>query len=125
MHSQNTAQTGSSAPQTWANLLDSLQLTDAQRRWVETAHRDAPAGTGQLAREAAEYGRVRGNTGAGLLLHRLRRGDHFDAELAIDAGTSGDKRKVTGWRWTRGSHGETWVRDPNGRDVPPKGYAAG
>lgn len=29
------------------------------------------------------------------------------------------KPKTTGWRWTKGSHGELWKRDPEGTDKPP------
>lgn len=28
----------------------------------------------------------------------------------------------TGWRFVRGSHGSTYVQDPDGTDTPPKGY---
>jgi hypothetical protein len=31
-------------------------------------------------------------------------------------------RKITGWRWMRGTHSGTYVRDPYGTDEPPKGY---
>lgn len=29
----------------------------------------------------------------------------------------------TGWRRVRGSHGDSYVRDPEGVDEPPAGYA--
>jgi hypothetical protein len=31
--------------------------------------------------------------------------------------------KLTGWRFVRGSHGVTYVKDPAGTDQPPAGYA--
>lgn len=54
-------------------------------------------------------------------MHRLARGDHFDAELALEP----EKPKRTGWRYVRGSHAGTYIADPAGTDVPPKGYSGG
>ena len=31
------------------------------------------------------------------------------------------KERPTGFRFQRGTHGGTWVRDPRGTDVPPPG----
>ena len=80
------------------------------------AFEDAPKGLLIVARRARDYGKARGNLGAGLLMFAIKRGDHFEAELRLeqDAGT-----KKTGWRKVRGSHGEGWVRDPDGTDTPP------
>lgn len=35
------------------------------------------------------------------------------------AGSRSPSPRVTGWTWKRGSHGELWVRDPEGTDKPP------
>lgn len=106
-------------------LLAGFGLTARQKRVVMAAHVEAPEGLLIVAREAREYGAARGNTGAGLLMLCIQRGDHYDRELEAFPIARADTRKVTGWRWTRGSHGETWVRDPQGRDVPPRSYAGG
>jgi hypothetical protein len=54
---------------------------------------------------------------AGLLIRRLRDGDHMRHLRR------GEKR--TGWRWVRGTHSGTYVRDPKGTDVLPPGYDLG
>ncbi len=30
-----------------------------------------------------------------------------------------DGRRITGWRETRGTHGFSWIPDPQGTDTPP------
>lgn len=80
------------------------------------AFEDAPKGLITVAQEARDYGAARHNTGAGLLMHRIKQGEHFDAELSIE----GSDGPITGWRRVRGSHGEGWVEDPRGRDRPPR-----
>ena len=37
--------------------------------------------------------------------------------------TAGEARR-TGWRFVRGAHGGTYVRDPDGHDILPAGYDA-
>lgn len=106
-------------------LLASFGLTTRQKRVVMDAFHEAPIGLPIIAREAREYGASRGNTGAGLLMRRITLGEHYDRDLEAAPLAKADARKVTGWRWTRGSHGESWSRDPLGRDVPPRGYAGG
>lgn len=101
-----------------AALLRSFALTRAQRREVWAHWQDCPEGVERVALDAREIATRNGNSGAGLFLHMLRKGEQFEAVLA-------DRRRITGWRWTRGTHGETWIRDPKGRDIPPRGYAAG
>jgi hypothetical protein len=96
-------------------FLKSLGLTERQHATVLQAIDDAPTGAWVVIREAREYGRVRGNTGAGLLMHRLGRGEHFDVELELD----GSRRRRTGWKLVRGSHAYTYVPDPDGTDAPP------
>lgn len=34
-----------------------------------------------------------------------------------------DGKRITGWRWERGTHAGTFIRDPYGTDTPPRGYA--
>lgn len=106
-------------------LLASFGLTTRQKRVVMDAFHEAPFGLPIIAREAREYGASRGNTGAGLLMRRIARGEHFDRDLEAAPLVKVDARKITGWRRTRGSHGETWIEDTLGRDVPPRGYAGG
>ena len=104
------------------DLLRTFNLTVPQKRVVTRALEDAPNGTIEIAQECIRYGLELGNTGAGLLIHRIRRGDHFDAQLARMPREPRGPRP-TGWRYVRGSHGETYVRDPQGVDVPPRNYA--
>jgi hypothetical protein len=96
-------------------FLKTFGLTESQHARVVSAIEDAPTGAWVVIRESREYGRVRGNSGAGLLIHRLTRGEHFDVELELD----GSRRRRTGWRLVRGSHAFTYVPDPDGTDSPP------
>ena len=101
-------------------FIESLGLTASQTTTVEKAITDAPAGAWVVLHESREYGRVRGNTGAGLLMHRIARGDHFDVELELD----GSRRRRTGWKLVRGSHAFTYIPDPDGTDVPPSTWGS-
>jgi hypothetical protein len=101
-------------------VLASFKLGDAQKLEVMQAYEDAPVGLMEVAVDSREYGLERGNTGAGLLMHRIRRGDHFDLELSLTRDAN-DGPALTGWRHVRGSHGSTFVKDPAGVDLPPKG----
>lgn len=73
--------------------------------WV--AFEENAEGTIQLALSSFE-----GQNPAGVFEFRRRRGDHQVA---------GGQRR-TGWRFVRGTHGGTYVRDPRGVDTPPPGY---
>jgi hypothetical protein len=64
-------------------VLASFKLGDGQKREVLQAYQDAPVGLMEVAAGCREYGLKRGNTGAGLLMHRIRRGDHFELELRL------------------------------------------
>ena len=97
-------------------LFQSFGLNRQQKRELHAAWLDEPETVEMIALDAQAYGRARGNTGAGLLMTRIRRGDHYPQPER-------DMRPVTGWRYARGTHGETWVADPVGRDVPPRTYA--
>lgn len=45
------------------------------------------------------------------------------AALGLEDSTAGDeRRRRTGYRMVRGSHGATYVRDPQGTDPLPLGY---
>lgn len=75
----------------------------------------SPSGLERCAYAARALGRRYGNQGAGLLLTMIRRGEH-----ALEPDES--VRRVTGWRFVRGSHSGTYVPDPQGTDPLPKGY---
>jgi hypothetical protein len=51
-------------------------------------------------------------------MHRVSRGEHFDAQLELEP----KRKRRTGWRFVRGSHAGTYVQDPNGTDEPPSGH---
>lgn len=108
-------------------LFKSFQLTRPQKSELLAAWQDEPEAVEQIARECAVYGHERGNSGAGLLLSRLRRGDHYPAmftqPMASEAVTP--RLKLTGWRAVRGSHGSTFVADQLGTDRPPKEWGSG
>jgi hypothetical protein len=99
-------------------LIESFGLHETQLETALAAFREAPRGLIVVALDSRKIGAARGNTGAGLLMHRIRRGDHYDEELALEP----PKPKRTGWRRVRGSHGETWLQDPQGTDVLPRDY---
>lgn len=101
-----------------AALLKNMGFNLLQKREVWKAYQRNPAGVERCARRAHDEGVRAGTTGAGLLIAMIRAGDHL-VEPSTDA------RPITGWRWTRGSHGETWLPDPEGRDAPPHRYQHG
>lgn len=101
-----------------AELLKSFKLTDDQRREVWRAWQDDPDGVERCALEARAFTRHEPGTGAGLFLTMIRRGDHLDEIPDPHA----PRQRITGWRWVRGSHSGTYVRDPQGTDPLPPGY---
>jgi hypothetical protein len=103
---------------TEAHLLDSFGLTDAQRLVVDEAHREAPKGLIVVALECRRYGQLRATSATGLLMHRIKLGEHYDEELKLDPIPKGPRR--TGWRMVRGSHAATFIPDPLGTDEPPR-----
>ncbi len=62
-------------------LLRSFQLHGAARVEVRDAWLASPDGTRRCAQEARAYGARHGNSGAGLLLTMIRRGDHLQDSL--------------------------------------------
>jgi hypothetical protein len=104
-------------------LINSFGLTDAQRATIDGAFHDAPQGLIVVALACRSYGHQRGTTGAGLLMNRVGKGEHFDEELKLNPEPK--RPRVTGWRYARGSHSGTYVHDPSGTDVPPHGYSSG
>jgi hypothetical protein len=98
-------------------LLASFGLTDRQKQRVWDAWKQAPDGTELCALRARAEGKRNGNTGAGLFLMMLGRGDHlFEADP--------NRPHITGYRWIRSTHSGRYVRDPNGTDPLPLGYEA-
>ena len=106
---------------TEAALVRSFGLTDSQVATVERAYTEAPQGLMVVALESKNYAAARGNTGAGLLMHRIYRGEHYDEELALDP----ERKRRTGWRYVRGSHAGTFVEDSEGTDELPRDYGPG
>ena len=104
--------------ETEAALVRSFGLTTSQLATVERAHTEAPKGLVVVALDCKNYGAARGNSGAGLLMLRITRGDHYDQELALDPA----RKRRTGWRYVRGSHAGTFVHDPEGTDELPRDY---
>lgn len=101
--------------QAQCDLLSSFRLTRQQKAEVWAAWLASPDGTERCCLQAQAEGARRGNTGAGLLLTVLRRGDHLADRSEVG-------RRVTGWKWVRGTHSGTYVRDPSGTDPLPAGY---
>jgi hypothetical protein len=85
--------------------LDGAGLLEA---W--TAYEANPDGTIRTAITASS-----GRNPSGLFLHLIRKGNHLKPPR--------QGRKLTGWRFARGSHGGTYVKDPLGTDPLPKGYS--
>lgn len=98
-------------------LLNSFNLSESQSVTALRAFEDAPQGLIIIALECRRYGAARGNSGAGLLIHRIARGEHFDAQMDLEP----KRQRRTGWRRVRGTHGTTYVQDPDGTDEPPSG----
>lgn len=100
-----------------AALIASFGLTAIQSRQAAAAAEAAPNGFLVVARKCRAYGTANGTTGAGLLMHLLGRGEHFDVELQLleDAAPVPPKRK-TGKRFVRGTHWRGLIGDPDGTD---------
>jgi hypothetical protein len=99
-------------------LLAPFAITDERaRREVWTAWNINPEGVERCVLEARVLGKRAGNTGAGLLVTMIRRGDHL---IEVDP----TAKRITGWRWVTGvGHAAgTYVRDPEGTDKLPPGY---
>lgn len=96
-------------------LLRSFNLSTRGRSKVGDALALSPEGTLRCAREAALYASRHGGTGAGLLVTMLERDEHLQ-----DSQTP--QRRPTGWRFVRGTHSGTYVRDRKGTDPLPAGY---
>lgn len=101
-------------------ILASFKLHPEQLETVRAAIAETGEGFWRVALDCRRISGGLGNTGAGLLMHRLKRGDHYDELLALQAA----RPKLTGWRRVRGSHGETWLQDPAGTDPLPRDYYA-
>lgn len=102
-----------------AELLKSFRLTDAQRYEVWADWQINPDGVERCALEAKAFTKHEPGTGAGLFLTMLRRGDH----LHRVSDPHEPRQRITGWRWVRGSHSGTYVRDKQGTDALPPGYS--
>jgi hypothetical protein len=92
-------------------------LNDRQARQAVTAAHDAPNGFLVVARKCRAYGNAKGNTGAGLLMYLLGRGEHFAIELQmLDDAAPEPVKKKTGKRFVRGTHWHGLIDDPDGTD---------
>lgn len=98
-------------------LIASFGLTAIQSRQATAAAEAAPNGFLVVARKCRAYGTANGTSGAGLLMHLLGLGEHFDVELQLleDAAPVAPKRK-TGKRFVRGTHWRGLIDDPDGTD---------
>src|SRR6478735_8870911 len=77
-------------------LLAPFAITDERaRREVWTAWNVNPEGVERCVLDARVHGKRSGNTGAGLLVTMIRRGDHL-----IEADPTAER--ITGWRWVTG-----------------------
>lgn len=101
-------------PETKA-LLASFNLEDKGKGEVWDAFLENPEGLIRAAKEARSIGDRNGNAAAGLLISMVRRGDH-------KAKHDPKRRRITGWRWVRGTHSATYLPDPHGTDPLPEGY---
>ncbi len=93
------------------DCLSPLGLTPTQKREAWREFHSCPDGVERIALAA-----LAGDRPAALFLDKLRRGEH---ELEPHRPT-----RFTGWRFVRGSHSGTYVRDPRGTDRLPEGYVA-
>ncbi len=96
-------------------LLASFGLSPRQKVEVWQAWQESPEGTERCALRARSEGRRSGLRGAGLLLTMIRAGEHLDAPDA-------SAPRYTGYRFVRGTHSGTYVRDAHGTDPLPEGY---
>ena len=97
-------------------LLQSFKLRRSGKAKVWAAFLDNPDGLVRCANEARLYAARNGGTGAGLLITMIDRGEHL---TTLDP----TARRRTGWRFVKGTHSGTYVRDPRGTDPLPAGYA--
>lgn len=96
-------------------LLRSFNLRPRQKRPVLDALMENADGVEDCALRAQAIGNRNGNTGAGLFLTMIRDGEHlktFDPNA----------RRITGWRFVRGTHSGSYVRDRLGTDLLPEGH---
>ena len=93
-------------------LLAPLHLTAGQHALALAAWKENPEGVERCATDALATGRAPG----ALFATMIASGEH----KREPNGTSG--KRITGWRWVRGSHSGRYVEDPKGTDNPPPGY---
>jgi len=96
-------------------LLQSFGLRPRQKRLVYDALLENADGLEDCALRAQAIGNRNGNPGTGLLLTMIRDGEHlrtFDPNA----------RRITGWRFVRGTHSGSYVRDKLGTDLLPEGH---
>lgn len=99
-----------------SNLLASFHLSRKGKREVWDAWQADPEGVELCALRARSIGKRNGTTGGGALVVMIRRGEHLQK-------ADPSARVVTGYRFVRGSHSGTFVRDPAGTDRLPPGYS--
>jgi hypothetical protein len=92
-----------------AALFREMRLTDEGLRLAWLAFNENEEGTVEIALAAFE-----GRNPAGLFTFKREQGEHLV--------TRGGGERRTGWRFRRGTHSGTYVRDPKGTDVLPAGY---
>jgi hypothetical protein len=91
-----------------AALFAEMDLQGAGLLEAWTAYDTNETGTIRCAIKAQE-----GRRPGGLFLHMIRQGDHLKVVK---------KQRRTGYRWVRGTHGGTYVRDVKGTDSLPGGH---
>jgi hypothetical protein len=89
-----------------------FKFTDRQWEEVWEAFQAEPDSCERLALRA-----MSGQNPVALFLSELRAGAHLEPEHV--------PVRYTGWRFVRGSHGGSYVRDPRGLDRLPAGYDFG
>ncbi len=93
--------------------LDEISLAPSRLEHARECYDECPEGFTRCVQRAQRFERP-----GGYLVTMLKRDQHLDPLYAeID-----HRDKVTGWRFAHGSHSGTYIRDPEGRDVLPKGY---
>jgi hypothetical protein len=96
-------------------LLADFAFTGMQKRELWDAFLASPEGLERCALRAKAVGKREGRPAAGLLLSMVRAGEHLLEE-------DPSALRPTGWRRVRGSHGDNYVRDPEGIDPLPPGF---